>query len=575
MVAFGWHMLPLYEARCDFPYHPGIRPLFVSFHLNRLELLTDEAREYLRRYGPVGCRDWSTVFLLLGAGIDAFFTGCLTTTIDAVYPEREAVYSGGGAVGVIDLPLHAAGVDAAVARRYTHQSEALRLASLADNLRTADGVLAAYQRDLDRAVTGRLHAYLPLTSLGVEVELRNANPGDMRFAGLTGLRPGDERLAEMQRGIRDLVAAAIGAVLSGAGEDDVYAQWRELARPLVAEARTRFQAPVVDPPPTFDVVAAATAIRSEGVRMGPHAGVDQATVTDVAVCVDGDRLFRAGVLVESLVATASGDVRLWVLDRGLTDASRAWLGSAFPAVPMTFLRRDGLPRAVAGRSVARLLLPVLLDRVDRVVCLDADGLALDDIGILARVDLGGRPLAARDAATSEAAAWRRAAARLPVTDAIELERRFAQVHGTGGAAIDAGVLVLDLERMRRDDAIGATMPLVERFGLTDEDCLLAWVGPDRAVLEPRWNAVPALDGVRDPGFVRWAGVGKPWEPRLTFGQDRWREHAAGLRSRAGPPPASDAATAAAVAGVASIPAGAHVVRADGEAELERVLAGRP
>jgi hypothetical protein len=35
MFAFGWHMHPLYDLRYDFPYHPNIRPLFISFHVNR------------------------------------------------------------------------------------------------------------------------------------------------------------------------------------------------------------------------------------------------------------------------------------------------------------------------------------------------------------------------------------------------------------------------------------------------------------------------------------------------------------------------------------------------------------
>ena len=51
MVAFGWHMHPLYDLRYEFPYHPGIRPMFVSFHVNRLEMLTDEAVAYLRATG--------------------------------------------------------------------------------------------------------------------------------------------------------------------------------------------------------------------------------------------------------------------------------------------------------------------------------------------------------------------------------------------------------------------------------------------------------------------------------------------------------------------------------------------
>ena len=109
MVAFGWHMHPLYDLRYDFPYHPNVRPLFLSFHLNRLDMLSEAAQAYLRTHGPIGCRDWNTVFLLLSAGIDAFFTGCLTTTVDALFPAREAAWKHTGAVGVIDLPQKAAG----------------------------------------------------------------------------------------------------------------------------------------------------------------------------------------------------------------------------------------------------------------------------------------------------------------------------------------------------------------------------------------------------------------------------------------------------------------------------------
>ena len=125
MVAFGWHMHPLYDLRYDFPYHPNVRPLFLSFHLNRLDMLSD-APGLPPAHGPIGCRDWNTVFLLLSAGIDAFFTGCLTTTVDAVFPTREAAWKRTGAVGVIDLPQKAAGRGSRNVRLYTHQSEDVR-----------------------------------------------------------------------------------------------------------------------------------------------------------------------------------------------------------------------------------------------------------------------------------------------------------------------------------------------------------------------------------------------------------------------------------------------------------------
>ncbi len=149
MVAFGWHMHPMYDLRYDFPYHPGIRPIFVSFHVNRLAMLTDEALDYLRRYGPVGCRDWTTVDLLLSAGVDAFFTGCLTTTVDAVFPQRAEVYDGHGDVGLIDIPRAVAGGVPAEVRTYTHQDDIYRHMSLPDGVRAASDLLGRVPADAE------------------------------------------------------------------------------------------------------------------------------------------------------------------------------------------------------------------------------------------------------------------------------------------------------------------------------------------------------------------------------------------------------------------------------------------
>ncbi len=553
MVAFGWHMHPLYDLRYDFPYHPNIRPIFLSFHVNRLDMLTDEALAYLREHGPIGCRDWNTVYLLLSAGVDAFFSGCVTTTIDALFPPRETAYTGKGVVGVIDLPKAAEREDRG-ARVFSHQSDDHRSSTLAAGLRAADATLGSYQRELKRAITGRLHAYLPLTSLGVPVEFRTGSPGDVRFAGLTGLQPGDARLRELQDGIRELLPNVFRRILAGAPEAEVYATWREMTRDRVAAARAGFEAPVKVPRTSIDVAGAVATSRAGLRRFGPHAVVDDATTSDVVLSFDGNVTLPAAVLVESIVGNASGPVRLWVLARGLTDAYQEWLAGAFPAVPITFLPCDGISYGPRGRSrriptritvstMDRLLLPDLLEGVDRVVYLDVDTLMLGDIAELARVDLGGRPLAARDSNVSEASEWQRAGRGLDESLATELRRSMGLRHGFGHPALNAGVLVLDLERMRRDDFTGTYLGWVERYGFHDQDTMLAYAGPDRARLDPRWNALPVLEDVKDPWLIHWATFNKPWEDRLSFEQERWRAYAASLHARVGLPPTSDRAAA--------------------------------
>lgn len=340
MVAFGWHMHPLFDLRYDFPYHPNIRPLFISFHINRLDMLTDEALGYLREYGPVGCRDWTTVYLLLRAGVDAFFTGCLTTTVDALFPARGEVYDGRGAVGVIDLAAGAAGLEAQDVRVYTHQSDAYRHMSLADGVRAAQETLAGYQRELDSAVTRRLHAYLPLVALGIPVRFKPWSPGDVRFAGLRGLRPGAPALKKIQRDVRELISQTVSKALEGADAEEVYALWRDVTAERVTQARTAFAVPVEDSRTAFDVDAAVASSRGDSRRFGPHHTVDPESVTDVVLCFDQNLTSQAAVMIESMLSNASGPVRFTILGRGLGEAYLEWLAAAFPSSPMTFLPCD-------------------------------------------------------------------------------------------------------------------------------------------------------------------------------------------------------------------------------------------
>ncbi|MRT93460.1 polysaccharide pyruvyl transferase family protein [Ancylomarina sp. 16SWW S1-10-2] len=62
-----------------------IHPLFVSFHLNSSAapfLLNDESVAYLKKHEPIGCRDRFTVKLLKEKGVEAYFSGCMTLTLD-------------------------------------------------------------------------------------------------------------------------------------------------------------------------------------------------------------------------------------------------------------------------------------------------------------------------------------------------------------------------------------------------------------------------------------------------------------------------------------------------------------
>ena len=340
-VAFGWHMHPLFDLRYDFPYNDHIRPIFVSFHVNRLDMLSDDGTGL-----PARARAGRLPRLDHGQPPPQrrrrrLLHGVLHLHRRHLFPERDEVFGGGRVVGVIDRPRGSVG-KAAEVREYTHQSDEFRFMAPAEGIRCAHARLGEYQRDLDRVVTSRLHAYLPLTSLGVPVDFRPGSPGDVRFAGLAGMTPGAPELDAMRDGIRDLLAGVFTTILAGAGPDEVRARWRELTADRVAEARARFAEPLEAGEPSLDIEAAvATALGRRASPRPARRPRPRRPHRPRARLRRQPHLARGGA---PPVGARPRDrpVRLWVLTRGIDPSYGEWLAAAFPEVPMTFLPCDAI-----------------------------------------------------------------------------------------------------------------------------------------------------------------------------------------------------------------------------------------
>jgi hypothetical protein len=92
VILNGWFM----HNPQKWPPSSKIQPLFVSFHINENEnvkdkLLDDLSIKYLKRYTPIGCRDTNTLNLLREKGIDAYFSACLTLTLNYKYSVKNPV----------------------------------------------------------------------------------------------------------------------------------------------------------------------------------------------------------------------------------------------------------------------------------------------------------------------------------------------------------------------------------------------------------------------------------------------------------------------------------------------------
>ena len=181
----------------DWPPAAFLEPLITSFHLSREvsarnlgglvpaeTLLQGESLEYLIQHEPIGARDLSTRELLLEAGVEAYFSGCLSLTLGDGAPAERGDY-----VCAVDLP-------ARLLRRLRSQVVSSRLVvgthedathrSFGERAHLARRMLSRYAH-AKCVVTTRLHCALPCLALGTPVLLIMSAKDKYRFSGLSDL----------------------------------------------------------------------------------------------------------------------------------------------------------------------------------------------------------------------------------------------------------------------------------------------------------------------------------------------------------------------------------------------------
>jgi lipopolysaccharide biosynthesis glycosyltransferase len=259
---------------------------------------------------------------------------------------------------------------------------------------------------------------------------------------------------------------------------------------------------------------------------------------------DANLVDQVPVAIDAVVRHTTRPVTLWMLCRGFSVDYQEWLGRIFPDTRLMFLPCDDVsyPEArllvhITPSTMDRLLLPELVVEVEKLIYLDIDALVLDDVGTLADMDLGGHPMAARATydfpQTRLFASIHRRSQGLPPDEASELRRRMHMRYPRDVFGFNAGVLVMDLDRLRADQFCTTYLGWPTRYGLHDQELLIYAFAEDRAELPQRWNMWPAHEPIDDPAVLHWLGPYKPWKPIRVPEQRRWWDAAEHLRRRIG------------------------------------------
>ena len=174
IIMNGWFM----HNKAAWPPSPYLNPLLTSIHFTCLEkidvgekYLQGLGEEYLKQHQPIGCRDNETQKRLERNGIENYFSGCMTLTINPFENIEKKDY-----ICLVDLDEKSTNLVKANTNReikeITHDlnQEETKNKSFEKRMEEVEKLLKTYQ-SAHLVLTNRLHVALPCVALGTPVIL--------------------------------------------------------------------------------------------------------------------------------------------------------------------------------------------------------------------------------------------------------------------------------------------------------------------------------------------------------------------------------------------------------------------
>ncbi|WP_009885409.1 polysaccharide pyruvyl transferase family protein [Brevibacterium aurantiacum] len=491
-IAFGWYMHDIFGKSFNIPFHPNLRPILLSVFVRYPEMLTPEAVAYLKKYGPVGCRDWQSVAVLRAVGVPAFFSGCLTTTVDTLFPTPSPDRRSG------TLRVDWTKDNKGPKKKQT--VTAIRDKSFPENLELARNWVADYAYKYKQVLTSRLHANLPARSVGADVEFEPKNKSDSRFGGLIGIN--EDEFDAIRNGILDKLSVLLPLIATGASVDEIYSKWVEItADDMVAadDYLATAHLPEADSAAVAAVVAAAEKPTPEN------------NVTDIVMTVDKGEQALVASAVNAIDGRTSTRYRVW-LPAGALDpthiddiASHLTNGTIRALPPVTF------PGVTNSNDLVQALLPELFPDHERLVVIPAAAEVRTDIAELAATDLDEALLAAkhdvRKNRSSGLTLMRRTASAFGDDHVGALKYVFASHAEMNDdfAPFDPQIAVLNPSALREDGVTQRVIGLLSEVTISFVDALLTVVRGRYADRDGDWNVRAQWETSADPKIVNWRG----------------------------------------------------------------------
>lgn len=232
----------------------------------------------------------------------------------------------------------------------------------------------------------------------------------------------------------------------------------------------------------------------------------------IVIAIDDNYVDAAITMLNSLLKYSKGrQTNLFILNNGLEAFSKWVLKSLYKShykihfiqVANTNFEKFHLSNHVTLATYYRLIIPDLLPKdITRIVYLDCDLLITGDVDYLFNVELNGKELSA-------------------APNSLSNPEHFESLTNSGNHIyFNAGVLILNLDKMRMNNSSHKLMEIAKEYGTNlrfwDQDVLNIYYLSNFNVLSKSYNYMPIYfdkqtsASIKDISILHFAGAAKPW-----------------------------------------------------------------
>lgn len=519
------------------------RPIPVSFHCQNLSILDNEnSILYFKKYSPIGCRDYSTVKIFKDNGIPAYYSGCLTSTLENPQPvsisDRVDKY-------IVDLPQ----------QNITHIYKNNNFTCLEDKfdnyLTEAISIFTKYCY-AKSVKTSRLHAYIPCKMLEVpKVYMVINNSNDSRFDGLLDSFKSKKYIFDSLLLKNKLLNILSNLINKDMPESFIYnylqnqntsylSTYQE--KPFYLTKNTNYIDLYKKNPQTIicsqshkniyniedcaDIVSNTT---NKQYYLRNFLLKSFNNTINILICFDTNYLDIAITMLKSLCISNPHlllKIHCFTNNISIDDIDKIKAQVRFfnniiienYNINYKFKKYHNNLTHVSETTMYRLLTPQILSNknINRVIYLDVDTLVIDKLDDLLTIDTGETGIAARNSLQKNVVKnWIK---NHPYSD-NDIEYKFED-------GFNAGVLVLDLNKLRTNSFTNITKFYYEKYGFNDQIILNLYCQNKHNILPDKYNIFisPDINLIKTDNntILHFVSSKKPWNYDQHKYADQWK-----------------------------------------------------